>query len=161
MRRWKWLAALAVLAGSPSVTTAHVLSVTTNTHGGQLEVFAYFNEALPADDAAVEVRTQGGALVSQGKTNENGIWIGPLPPAGRYRLTVRASGDHYRTVELVVGAEGVSAPPPAGGWLVKAAGVGCVLAAWFALLYWLRRRRRASSTVEKPSLGIPDQRPNV
>jgi hypothetical protein len=161
MTWWKLLAALAVITGGPSVTTAHVLSVTTTMAGGKLEVAAYFNEDLPADDAVVELRTPDGELVAQGKTNENGVWIGSLPPVGRYNLTVRASGDHHRTVELFVGPEGVSALPPAGGWQVKPEAVGCLFAAWVALLYWLWRRRRAARAVEKPGLGIPDQRPNA
>jgi hypothetical protein len=150
------LATLAVVMCGPAVATAHVLAVEHKTVGDKLAVVASFNNDLPADDAAVEVRTPDGALVAEGKTDPNGKWVGPLPPPGRYTLTVRAFGDHNRTVELEVRPDS-TAPPvtPTGGRFLKTALVAGVLAAWVILLVWLRRRRDARAS----GGGAPDAKP--
>jgi hypothetical protein len=147
MSYWKLLTVLAVIACAPAVATAHVLSVDHKTVGDKLEIVASFNNDLPADDAAVEVRTFDGALVAEGKTDANGKWVGSLPPPGRYTLTVRAFGDHTRTVELEVRPDHAMPPTAAtNGWMIKAALVVGVLIAWVGLLLWLRRRRDARAS---------------
>jgi hypothetical protein len=149
MSRWAWLLVLILAGVDAAVATAHVLTVESKTDRGRLEVVASFNANLPADGATVELRTQFGELVVEGVTDENGVWVTALPRPGRYNLIVRAFGNHSRTVELEVRPDSASSER-ATGWVAKAAVVGGVLAAWVALLFWLRRRRRKAISAEEP-----------
>ncbi|HVK13982.1 MAG TPA: hypothetical protein VM597_34890 [Gemmataceae bacterium] len=148
MARLPLLVVCLLLAATPAF--AHKLIVQAGPKGDRLRIEAYYEDDTPADDAKVAL-LQGETVVAEGKTDDKGVWLCPLPAAGTYEVKVLSVGHVGRTTVEIAG------PPPATfeadpgvntekrvedtktKWDRLGLGVGLILG--LAIAWWLIRRK--------------------
>jgi nickel transport protein len=118
-RKHTWCVAviLVVTAGLlPAVAYAHRLNVFASEIDDEVHVEVYFSRGAKAQGAKVEVFDAGGALLAEGRTNEDGLFTCPLPETdGELRIVATTGDAHQGEFTLAVGrdaASGVSAEEP-------------------------------------------------
>ena len=79
--------ALAGLLWSSSPAFAHKLSIDWRFDHGRLHIEAFYDDDTPAQSARIAIES-GKQIVTEGQTDEKGVWSCPLPSPGSY--TVRA-----------------------------------------------------------------------
>ncbi|MBX9678485.1 MAG: carboxypeptidase-like regulatory domain-containing protein [Gemmataceae bacterium] len=148
------LFSIAVCLIAPALVFAHGLGADAKVKDGKIHLEAYFNDDTPARDSRVEVTDDAGKKIAEGKTDEQGLWNFPLPPAGKYRVVVDAGEGHRAklTIDVPAGesndAKDVSEGPsrdeftrlPWGRLAIGLAAIAVIGAA----LPWLLRRSRGS-----------------
>lgn len=87
---------------APLPVFAHGIIAECRLKGNQLHVEASFDDGIPARDAKVRVVDERDRSVASGRTNEQGVWTGDAPPAGRYLVIVDAGAGHRTKVPLTV-----------------------------------------------------------
>ena len=142
------LLAACILLFSQSTAHAHRLLVTHQVVQNELHIDIFFEDDSPADGAKVQLR-QGDSVFAEGRADETGRWITPLPPPGAYVIHAQHSGHAAHEPLTVLGdASGEElAPTPRREdlvgvrWYRIAAGLG-LLAAIMAGIGVVRFRRR-------------------
>src|SRR4051794_2381438 len=140
------LAATVLLAGSSPAFAHHLLS-TAKLVGDRLRVEAYYDDDTPAQEARVTVR-QDDRVVTEGRTDEKGVWTCPRPEPGTYTVRVVSVGHAAEPATVVVGEpEPTPAVEPVPDerarrtytpWGRLAAGLAVIGGLWVA---WLISRR--------------------
>lgn len=82
--------------------SAHALGADCTLRNGKVEIEAFFSDDTPARDAHVVVQDASQKIVIEGRTDANGCWSFPAPPAGTYQVIVNASAGHQTRVRLVI-----------------------------------------------------------
>lgn len=101
-----------VLLASPAVADAHAVGVEARLKDGRVIVEAFYDDDTAAGDARVVVTDPDGKVAVEGKTDKDGKWSFPAPPAGKYKVTVDAGAGHRAAVSLTIPA---APPTPAPG----------------------------------------------
>ncbi|HEY8505923.1 MAG TPA: carboxypeptidase-like regulatory domain-containing protein [Gemmataceae bacterium] len=94
--------ALGLAGAGPAL--AHEVGAECTLRDGRVEVVAYFDDDTPARSAKVRVLDGRRETLAEGRTDEEGRWSFPAPPAGKYRVVVDAGAGHLAEV-------GVTVPP--------------------------------------------------
>ena len=146
------------LAASSAPAAAHGFTVEATSRGGDLRVVAGYDTGEPAEGAAVTVTAESGEVVALGMTDARGVWSGPLPPPGEYRVRADDGAGHGGRIAIVVTATGEvpPAPEPWPRWAQIAIGL-LVIAALTALA---RRLARARVAGDPPPTGPRPPRPS-
>lgn len=111
MKRSAWFSALVVLL-APAVATAHGVGVEAKLKGDTVRVEGYFDDDTPAADAKVVVADADGKVVAEGKADKKGAWSFPVPPAGKYTVTLDAGEGHLAKTTVTIPPRPV--PPTTG-----------------------------------------------
>ncbi|MGL4552809.1 MAG: hypothetical protein ACRC33_16660 [Gemmataceae bacterium] len=103
---------LLALLAVPAAASAHAVGAEAKLNGGRVHLEAYYDDNTAAADAAVKVEGDG-AVVAQGRTDDDGKWAFAAPPEGAYRVTVDAGAGHRVTINVVIPPGTVPATEPA------------------------------------------------
>ncbi len=106
-------AALVVALAAAAPARAHALGAEAKFRAGRVEVEAYFSDDTPARDARVIVHDHAGAVVAEGRTDDQGKWQFPAPQPGPYTVVVDAGAGH-RTRPIHVTVPAVLPAGPTG-----------------------------------------------
>ncbi len=117
---------LSLLIATPAL--AHKVSVFAYVEDGQLFVEGYFADGKKAMNSDVAVYDDSGALLFEGKTDDQGVLIFPVPATGSdLRISLNAGGGHKG--EYVIPADELGSAPPAGVQGMEMPGQGSAPAA--------------------------------
>lgn len=146
------------LAASCTAASAHGFTVEATSRGGSLRVVAGYDTGEPAEGAAVSVTAESGEVVAGGLTDACGVWAGPLPPPGEYRVRADDGMGHGGRVTIVIGAnrEVPAGPEPLPRWAQIAIGL-LVIA---ALTAGAKRLARARVAGAPQTTGPPSPKPS-
>jgi hypothetical protein len=130
---------------------AHDLHLKAEKREGRLYIETWYEDDLPADGAKVKVLA-GDATVSEGTTNDRGVWVTDCPPPGAFRIVATDTG-HRAEIEFVVSS---TDPIQRAGttkeevterrWVGTVSGLG-VLVVVVLVSRWLLRRSTAQHQV--------------
>jgi len=155
------LVAAVLVVAAPSPCRAHDVDFTCKIQGDGVELTAYYDDDLPADNAKVTVtEVDSRRLVAEGKTDARGKWSFARPAPGRYEVLLNAGPGKGHTKRRIIiirqeDAEGaVVSPGPSREeftrfpWLKLAIGIGTILGLGAAVVLALRlgRKRPAQSS---------------
>lgn len=126
---------------------AHQLLLETKIEATQVRVEAFFDDDSPADEAAIQVISEGGEVIAKGKTDANGVWYFLRPKTGSYTLKASSVG-HVGKKTLVVPEEPKPVETPSTReeqtqtpWAKIGIGLGLI---FLSTLGWLFFRKRAT-----------------
>lgn len=133
-----------VLLGNTPPASAHQLLLTCKVDGDRVRVEAFFDDDTPAQEATITVAAADGrGPLTEGKTDERGIWTFPTPSPGSYAVRAACLGHTVHTSFTV--ATNAEAPVEPSRqeltrtpWLRVGIGLG-VIAGLCALVLWVRR----------------------
>ena len=170
-----------LLLVSPSIVSAHGIGVEAKLKVDRVAIEAFFDEDTPAADSKMAATNENGKVVAEGRADANGMWSFPVPPAGKYRVTVDAGGGHMAKTTITIPArpaaqttapsEGTAPPtgpaaeleaivsdwptrPETTGWRRwLMAGVGVTIIGLLTLAFRLVTRKRIRSPAsEEPAM---------
>jgi hypothetical protein len=150
------LLAAVVLALTAGPVLAHAVGLSCKLLEKTVHVEAYFSDDTPASDALIVVKNEREEIVTQGKTDDKGVWNFDRPAPGRYVVSVDAGAGHRAketlTVPELAGAARAVDDHPVDGpgreeftripWGRLAAGLAII---FVAAGCWRMRRRITSS----------------
>jgi hypothetical protein len=102
--------AVLMLALVPAAASAHGVGVEAKLKGDTVRVEGYFDDDTPAADAKVAVTDTAGTVIAEGKADKKGAWSFPVPPAGKYTVTLDAGEGHLAKTTVTIPPR--PAPPP-------------------------------------------------
>jgi nickel transport protein len=94
--------ALLLLLGTAGQVAAHALGAECTIRQGRVEVEAYYSDDTPAREARVRVLDDQQKPVAEGRTDEQGRWSFPVPPAANYQVIVDAGAGHRKQLRISV-----------------------------------------------------------
>lgn len=136
---------VAGLIFAPSVAFAHKLIVVPKV-AETVRVEVYYEDKTPAEDAKVTIKDEGGTVVSESVTDENGVCVLPRPKPGTYTLIANDGAGHRTRVPLDIPNETATVDPQEAGsvlgnrWVRSAFGVA-LIGSGALIVRWVRRRR--------------------
>ena len=141
---------------TPGTASAHGFTVEAKSQDGKLRVVAGYDTGEPAEGAAVTVVAASSEVVAAGLTDATGVWVGPLPAAGKYWVRVDDGVGHGGRVSIVVNDSGEvpATPKPWPRWAGITVGLIGIAALTLGLKWW-RRRGRGRVGGGLPATGQP------
>jgi hypothetical protein len=136
---------------SPSVASAHALTILASQAEGNVEVRVGYGRtaSTPAPSAKVRVKDATGTVIGEGQTDEAGVWRMPSPSAGEYTVE---DDDHTGSVRLTITPSSVTRErPPVWPAVIAFTAVALVVG------YWKYRitRSRSVPTPSSPASETP------
>src|SRR5438270_5816753 len=108
-----------ILAGNAH---AHRLDAQAFLKDGKVQIEAWFPSSGPAKGAKVEVFQTGAQLLTEGRTNEDGIFVFALKDPQSLRVVISDGSGHRKELSIAreafgqtISATNASPPPPAAG----------------------------------------------
>jgi prepilin-type N-terminal cleavage/methylation domain-containing protein/prepilin-type processing-associated H-X9-DG protein len=174
-----------LLLVAPSFASAHGIGVEAKLKGDRVAVEAFFDEDTPAADSKMAVTSEDGKVVAEGKADAKGMWSFPVPPAGKYRVSVDAGGGHLaKTTITIPPRPAAQSTPPSEGtappaepevvvsegptrsettgwrrWLMAGVGVTVIGLLTLAFRLFTRKRIRSPASEETATMTTQTRRP--
>ncbi len=142
---WIGVWSLAGVLALPAGAMAHALDAVVKVWPDKIVIEAGYDDATPAEQARVVIRSAAGTIVAEGECDQRGVCeLGPLPP-GEYLAEITVTG-HRTTVRFDVTTDAVgqyaSWRPDRRIGLV----MGLTLLLGITAGAWWRQRRRRGNT---------------
>lgn len=102
------------LAFAPAAATAHGVGVEAKLTGDTVRVEGFFDDDTPTAGAKVVVADADGKVIADGTADKNGAWSFPVPPPGKYKVTLDAGEGHLAKTTVTIPPRPVPLPTPAG-----------------------------------------------
>ncbi len=160
MKRLRGLLYVVGLVAFPATASAHAVGIEAKLKGETLHVEGFFDDNTPASDATVTVTAEDGRIVCEGKTDAKGFWDVPVPPGGKYTISLNAGAGHLTKTVLdippranhpskasseVVVSEGLNRNEFTGPRRLLMTAIGLGIIGGLTWLGWRLTRKRAAT----------------
>lgn len=103
---------LILAALAPSTALAHRLSIYAHAQDGQINAEGYYYDGKPCSACTIEIFQADSTMLTNGVTDDNGIFSTPAGPAsGILSLVLTDAGGHRAEQTLALKAQPAQAPP--------------------------------------------------
>ncbi|QEL16167.1 carboxypeptidase-like regulatory domain-containing protein [Limnoglobus roseus] len=133
----------------PLAGQAHGLDLQAKVRDRTVAVSAYYDDDTAAAGATVRVEGENGSVIAEGKMDGDGDWAFPVPPPGRYKISVNAGDGHVARRTITIAPETPLTDGPTREeftgpmrWAYAAAGLIAIAGLTFGVQALLRRRSR-------------------
>jgi len=151
---YRYLAVVVICLGFASVSQAHAVGIDVKLLDGKVTIETYYDDDTPAPDAKVSVFDAANVLISEGKTDPQGVWKFNAPSAGKYEVRVDAGAGHTAKTTFTIPPVAVATASIADGpdratftgpmrWVMAAIGLAMIGSLTF-VARWVSRRKKAT-----------------